>query len=71
MDLTLKIEGMSCSHCAATVERAIAACEGVEEVNVELASGTAMVKGNPDPTKVAEAVEQVGYKVLETRSVQE
>ncbi len=71
MDFTLKIEGMSCSHCAAAVQRAIAACEGVEEVNVELASGTATVKGNADPAKLAEAVEQVGYKVVETRSIQE
>ena len=32
----LKIEGMSCSHCVASVERLIKEADGVESVSVSL-----------------------------------
>jgi Cu2+-exporting ATPase len=39
----LKIVGMHCSTCASTVSKAIKGVPGVEEVNVNLASGEAKI----------------------------
>ena len=55
------IEGMSCNHCKAHVEKAIAAVEGVTSVTVDLASGRAEVAGTADAERIAAAVEAAGY----------
>ena len=60
----LHISGMTCSHCAASVQRALAECEGVETAAVDLAAGVATVSGEHyDPGALARAVEQIGYRV--------
>ena len=61
----IQIEGMMCEHCVAHVTKALEALPGIA-VQVDLQSGTATVKGNtlPDDTKLTEAVEQAGYKVV-------
>ena len=43
--LELTITGMTCSHCAAAVTRAIEECEGVQSVEVDLKTGRAAVVG--------------------------
>jgi hypothetical protein len=60
--LVLAIEGMTCSHCAATVSNALRKCRGVASVEVDLAQGRATVLGNglKLPGLVA-AVEASGY----------
>lgn len=61
MGKCFKIEGMSCNHCKAHVEKAIAAVEGVTSVAVDLPGGTADVTGEFAPEKVVAAVEAAGY----------
>ena len=61
MTQKFKVEGMACSHCSGRVEATIKALPGVENVTVDLATGTAVVEGNVDPAKVAEAVSAAGY----------
>ena len=61
MTKTYKIEGMSCPHCKATVERQISNLEGVTAVVADLATGTATVEGNPDDKAVADAVNAAGF----------
>ena len=56
-----RISGMNCNHCKANVERAIRNVEGVEEVTVDLASGTAFVKGNHDTEVLIKQVQSYGY----------
>jgi len=59
---TLKIDGMSCGHCVASVKKALDHLDGVTVQNV--AVGTATVEYNPDvssPEKIAEAVSDAGY----------
>jgi Cu+-exporting ATPase len=61
---TVHIEGMSCMHCAARVEKALNALEGVE-AQVNLTSGTADVRC-PDritASELKQAVEGAGYTV--------
>ena len=43
MEKTLKIEGMMCGHCEATVKKALEAMEGVESAEVSHEKGTAVV----------------------------
>ena len=56
------IKGMSCNHCKANVERAIRSVEGVEDVEVNLASGEAIVEGEHDPEALIERVKSYGYE---------
>lgn len=61
MTQKFKVDGMACSHCSGRVEATIKSLPGVENVNVDLASGTATVEGNVDPAIVTEAVTAAGY----------
>jgi copper ion binding protein len=56
------IEGMSCGHCVAAVEEEVGALEGVDDVAVELESGTARVTGSGvSDEQVLQAVAEAGY----------
>ncbi|MCS5695864.1 MULTISPECIES: heavy-metal-associated domain-containing protein [Desulfofundulus] len=61
----LTVEGMSCNHCKAAVEKALKKIEGVEEVNVDLVGKKVSVIHTPEITteKLAEAIEKAGYRV--------
>ena len=69
----LAITGMDCASCAATVERALRKVDGVLEANVNFASEHALVKTIPGLPRSAlvEAVERVGYGVIETAGDEE
>lgn len=58
------VSGMSCNHCKANVERAIRSVEGVEEVNVDLASATAKVIGTHDSEALIRQVKSFGYEAV-------
>lgn len=58
---TFKIKGMACPHCQARVEKAIAAVAEVEEVNVNLANGTATVRGSAQRADIIAAITAAGY----------
>lgn len=61
--IELKIEGMSCGHCAKAVERALAAVPGVDRVvEVSVERSSARIEGNADPVALITAVEAEGYK---------
>lgn len=67
MEKTLKIEGMMCPHCEATVKAALEAVAGVKEAAVSHEAGTAVVKAEQDTSAetLKKAVEDAGYKVTE------
>ncbi len=62
-EITLDIHGMHCASCVLRVENALRAVNGVQDVNVNLISNTAKVKGTDQaiPQKLIEAVDKVGY----------
>ncbi len=65
--LTLPVEGMTCASCVARVEKALKKANGVNEANVNFASEKVTLSFNQDLTdinKLAEAVEEAGYKLL-------
>lgn len=63
--MKILIEGMTCAHCAAAVEKAIYAVDGVEKVKVNLKKKTASVKvkHDIDEKSLNEAVENAGYRI--------
>ncbi|MCH5235566.1 MAG: SO_0444 family Cu/Zn efflux transporter [Muribaculaceae bacterium] len=63
MTKTYKIEGMNCSHCRASVEKAIASLQGVDSVEVDLSSGLATVSGEIEDHKITEAVRLAGFDI--------
>jgi copper chaperone CopZ len=56
-----KIEGMSCNHCKASVEKAIRGLENVENVEVVLGKQEAVVTGTPSDEVVKKTVEDLGF----------
>ena len=48
MEKTMQINGMMCNHCKMTVEKAIKAVPGVENVEVDLAAKCAKITLNAD-----------------------
>ena len=67
MQKTLKIEGMMCGHCEASVKKALEAVDGVSLAEVSHASGTAVVTLAKQVSNEAlkQAVEAKDYKVIE------
>ena len=63
MQKKLTIEGMSCQHCVGHVTQALSAVPGVETVQVDLASKTALVTGSADDEALKKAVADADYKV--------
>jgi copper chaperone CopZ len=60
----LKISGMSCGHCAQTVEKALRNRTGVRDATVHLDSGTAEVQYDEHdvvPEQLIAAVVEEGY----------
>ncbi|MFV0350914.1 MAG: heavy metal translocating P-type ATPase [Oscillospiraceae bacterium] len=62
MEKIVNIEGMSCGHCKAHVEKELNALPGVQ-ATVELENNRAIVKGDADNATLTHAVEEAGYKV--------
>ena len=58
------ITGMTCDHCVRAVREAVSAVDGVEAVEIELASGRLEVRGDGVADEdVRAAVEEAGYLV--------
>jgi len=66
MGLTLKVEGMTCQHCVASVKTSLESVDGVTEATPDLDSGDVKVQGDGlDAAALKLAVETAGYKVRE------
>jgi Cu2+-exporting ATPase len=65
MEKTLKIEGMMCGHCEATVKKALEGLNGVENAEVSHEAGTAVVtlSGEVSDDVLKKAVEDKDYTV--------
>lgn len=59
--ITLKVEGMTCNHCKMHVEKALNGVNGVENAQVDLAKGEAVVSGNANRDDLVKAVVDAGY----------
>ena len=62
-DLTLQIDGMTCGHCVARVQKALSKLDGVDIRNVQV--GVAEMGYDPSrvsPGQILEAVDAAGYE---------
>lgn len=63
------IDGMSCMHCAAKVEKALASVSGVADAKVDLVNKKAVVKFKKDidNATLKATVEDLGYNVTDIK----
>lgn len=59
-----KINGMSCAHCKASVEKNLSKIDGVESVVVDLSVGTASVEGEHSAEAVYAMIEEIGFDAV-------
>lgn len=60
--LEFLVAGMTCSHCAESIRRALNECDGVDSAEVDLAGGRAVVTGEHlDPPQLVAVVTELGY----------
>ena len=60
----IKVKGMTCGGCVASVERVLRAVDGVDQVDVSLQRGEATVQYEPgrvDVAKLRAAIEDAGF----------
>ena len=64
MELTFKIEGMSCQHCVMRVKKALESVKGVKSAGVEI--GSAKVECTDCKKEdLIEAITKAGYTVVQ------
>ena len=56
-----RVDGMDCASCARTVEKAVAALDGVRGADVSFGTATMLVVGDIDADRVTTAVRRAGY----------
>lgn len=61
---TYKIEGMTCNHCVANVDKNLKAIDGVEDAVVNLQKNEAVVSGDVSSQEVKKVIESIGYTFL-------
>jgi copper chaperone CopZ len=61
-----QISGMTCGHCVQAVTEELRTLEGVQDVQVDLDSGTATVRAldELDREAVRAAVDEAGYELV-------
>lgn len=67
-EISIPISGMTCASCAKTIEKTVNKVSGVDAVNVNFATETAVVKYKPSSVAISEinqAIIKAGYKPLE------
>ena len=57
------VVGMTCQHCALSVTEEVSELAGVENVDVDLASGRLTVEGDAVEQAIRDALIEAGYKV--------
>jgi len=68
----IHITGMTCTTCAATIEKGLAETLGVEQANVSFASEKASIEYDPsrvDLAKIKHTISQIGYGVATRKSI--
>ncbi len=58
---TLSIPDMTCGHCKASVESALAALGDAGSIHVDLSAKTATTSGPAAPARLLQALDEVGF----------
>jgi copper chaperone CopZ len=68
---TIRVEGMKCNHCSASVTKALKATAGVESVEVSSEKGEAVIQYDDQKVteaKLREVINSTGFKAIEEKS---
>ena len=65
METVIKVNGMMCKHCKATVERVCKAVPGVQDAVVDLEAKTVTVTGNAELEALKQAIRAEDFEVVE------
>ena len=66
--VTIKVAGMKCAKCSASVTKALKATDGVEDAQVSSDKGEAVIKYDDqklNETKLREVINSTGFKAVE------
>lgn len=64
-EVTVKVAGMTCSHCEATVKRNLEAMEGITNVEANNKSEEVKISGsNIDLERIKDKINGLGYKFV-------
>ena len=64
--ISLKVSGMTCSHCVESVEKTLMKLKGSKSVDVNLESGEVVVKSDiVDFVLIKKTIEELGFKVVD------
>ena len=69
--VTIRVEGMHCGNCAASVKKKLKATAGVEDVTVSFEKKEALIKYDDQKITVAqlrEVINSTGFKAVEEKS---
>jgi len=67
IETMLKVDGMSCGHCAKAIAETVEALPGVANVAVDLAAKSVTVEYDPNETvivKIKAEIEEMGYRLM-------
>ncbi len=69
--IQVKIEGMSCNHCAKKVESSLLELDNIKKVKVNLTKKIAIIYSNSklDDNLLKEKIESLGYQVQEIKEI--
>jgi len=62
--LSIRVDGMTCSHCRESVESAVYSCSGVESTSVDLLKGLVFVIGSElDESAIKDKIKSRGFSL--------
>jgi len=65
-DVALIVKGMTCNHCKQTVAEAINACDGIQDVTINLESGQTFIYGKKiNKQQIITSINNVGFSIGE------
>jgi hypothetical protein len=65
-DVVFIVKGMTCNHCKQTVTEAINACDGIQDVTINLESGQTFIYGNNvNKQQIITSINNVGFSIGE------
>lgn len=62
---TYTVAGMTCNGCVNKVTNAVSDVPGVEDVDVDVSTGTLEIVGSADDGAIRAAVANVGYQIVD------
>ena len=68
----IHVTGMTCTTCAATIEKGLAQTPGVEKADVSFASEKASIEYDPSKVnlaRIAKTISELGYKIATKKSI--